>query len=128
MTHQIVHIVGHDGCGKTFLINELLKLVPEDKSELFSFKEHNLGIMFLNLYKEGDPIIMVDTNPILCYHRVSAKRSTRPDFNVKRIKERDVLLKYMTSLPNCTIINNDLTEADFKVKIKKYFKANLIQE
>jgi len=104
-----LHVLGFVGCGKTTFMKEFELLVTDT-----NIIEHSSRSSFLYSYVVNDPIIIIQTNPIFCY-----QRNLRGN-NFDRIIYMEQFLNYVTSLPNCTIINNDLTEIDFKVKIKKY--------
>jgi len=74
---------------------------------------------FMNSYTEGELIILIDTPAIFCMQRAL---TAGKHLSLSEIKKQDIIIEYVKELPYCTIIKNNLTIDDFKVKIKKLLK------
>ena len=108
----MILITGRNKSGKTTFID--ISISTEN-----NFIECPLD-QFLNLYKENQSIILIDTPAILCIKRSEVYNGKSLQLN--DFKKQDILIEYIRELPNCIIIKNDLTIDDFKVKIKKLLK------
>ena len=71
---------------------------------------------FLRYYEEGDKVIVVDTAAYLCQLRAEKK------LTLDKLAREGTLLTYVTELPYCTIVSNNLSYDDFKVQIKRLAK------
>lgn len=103
-------ITGRSKSGKTTYLNIMKEIKPSLEYEECPPEE------VIEIYKENQLIILVDTPAILCIKRSDSK------LQLKEIIEQDILIEYIKELPNCVIIKNNLTIDDFKVKIKRLSK------
>jgi len=110
-------ITGRSKSGKTTYLNIMKEIKPSSSPILFTIECKECSPdEAIEIYKENQLIILVDTPAILCIKRSDSK------LQLKEIIEQDILIEYIKELPNCVIIKNNLTIDDFKVKIKRLSK------
>jgi predicted kinase len=108
-----VIVVGRDSSGKSTFVNEVKRTAGNIETlELNRIED------LISRYTPNDKIVFIQTPLILCL-----KRANRVFINMEDLKKQDEYLSYVTELPDCTIIKNDRSFDDFKVKIKKYVKS-----
>lgn len=114
-------ITGRDNSGKSTFKKEI-DLIVKDLSKInkTSFIElHGYSANFTTRFNEEDSIVLIDTPALICF-----KRSGKVDpFNDEQQNEQDRFLFHVTELPRCTIISNNGTLDEFRVRIKKFIKS-----
>lgn len=111
-------ICGLPGAGKTTvaqLLNEIGAIQPVEVGTSVD--------LLLSALSDKSQLLIVECPVILCFQR-TRRSSQRFDEFVKtlQIEQKERLLKYMTDLPNCTIIKNDLSLDHLRLQIKKFLK------
>ncbi len=107
-------VTGRESSGKSSFVQEAKPLVARKNDiTLVEVKLESI----LQHYREGDSIIYIETPALLCM-----LRQKKAHLNLNRLEQEDKLLSYVTDLPNCFIIKNDLSPDEFKVRIKQLVK------
>lgn len=111
-------ICGLPGSGKTTTSNLLKEISPA-----ITFIEVGSSVDLLPSLNDRTQILVIQCPAILCF-----QRSRRPDqrfeeyLKTTHFEHKEKLMKYMTELPNCTIIKNDLSLEHLRLQIKKFLK------
>lgn len=115
---ETILVTGRKGSGKSTFIEEwcAIRLAFDSNHPILDLSGDKL-VSHPALKMPDTRIIVVQTPAILCSIRSNVS------FDLEQRKQEDAFLSHMTELPNCTIIKNDGTISDFRVKIKKYIRS-----
>lgn len=110
-------ICGLPGSGKTTTLNFLKEISSSLPIEV------GTSVDTLPPISDKTQILLIQCPVILCFQRTRRADQCFEEFlKTNHVEYKEKLMRYMTELPNCTIIKNDLSLEHLRLQIKKFLK------